>query len=69
MNQENLFKKSTGAVICLCFGFFILVPTAPYSQASEHNPREILKNVDDMMRGESSTGRFTMTVNTTHWTR
>ncbi len=69
MNQENLFIKSTGVVICLCFGFFILVTSAPYSQASEHNPREILKNVDDMMRGESSTGRFTMTVNTTHWTR
>lgn len=33
------------------------------------SPREILDRVDDLYRGESSHGRFTMTVKTTHWER
>ncbi len=32
-------------------------------------PREILDHVDDLYRGESSHGRFTMTVKTAHWKR
>jgi outer membrane lipoprotein-sorting protein len=41
---------------------------APVAQASL-DPREILDRVDDLYRGESSHGRFTMTVKTVHWER
>ena len=32
-------------------------------------PREILDRLDDLYRGESSHGRFAMTVKTVHWER
>ncbi|MBW2061470.1 MAG: outer membrane lipoprotein-sorting protein [Deltaproteobacteria bacterium] len=47
----------------LCFGSMVLAQTAGLA------PKEILDRVDDLMRGDSSHGKMTMTITTAHWTR
>lgn len=47
----------------------LLLSLPLYSFAQELTPQEIVKRSDDLMRGDTSQGRYKMTVTTPNWTR
>jgi outer membrane lipoprotein-sorting protein len=51
-----------GLVLCAC-----LLTTVSFAQG--HSAQEIIKLSDDLMRGDTSQGRYKMTVTTPNWTR
>ena len=58
----------------LCLGFLAAVPSlalTPAPAAAQTDPRvlEIIDEVDRLMRGESSTGRMRMEIDTENWSR
>jgi len=49
--------------VLFSLGSVALAETGPMT------PKDILDKVDDLFRGDSSTGKMTMTITTAHWTR
>lgn len=47
----------------------LVVPCIPSTATAQQTPREIVDEVDRLLRGESSRGRFTMEIITEHWSR
>jgi len=47
--------------------FLFLIPPPLFSQ--DINPREIVRLSDDLMRGDTSQGKYTMSVTTPNWKR
>jgi len=70
---ERVRRRSTKLIAVVFLASVFGVPAA--TQAADRRPdevltpREILDRVDDVFRGESSTGRASMTIVTEHWTR
>lgn len=71
-NIFNLVKKKNilSCIILLSYwNFFILANFFSYSFAKEISAQEIIKHCDDLMRGDTSKGRYKMTVITPNWKR
>lgn len=58
-------KLILSIVICA----FALLSCAPNSNSQEISAKDIVKRSDDLMRGKSSEGKYTMTIITPNWQR
>lgn len=70
VTYHRSFLRRTGlpaalALTVLQMGVFL----APRPAAAQQTAREIVDEVDRLLRGESSRGRFTMEIVTEHWSR
>jgi len=60
--------KITACLITLLLAL-LFTPTMARAEQQVLTPKEILDRVDDLVRGDSSHGKMTMTITTAHWKR
>lgn len=65
--KENLNTYSLRFIVYSLCLIFLLAP--PLSSAENLSAQDIVKHSDDLMRGDTSQGRYKMTVTTPNWTR
>ncbi|MBW2090756.1 MAG: outer membrane lipoprotein-sorting protein [Deltaproteobacteria bacterium] len=66
---KRFVKPKFAACLLFCSLAFLLNGSLAWSQELDLTPKEILDRVDDLMRGDSSHGKMTMTITTAHWKR